>query len=98
MKLTDVQRRALAYLATVDHARPSNIGWALAGDAVALQRSLRSLGRTGALVATNLRAKGLVGMTFPDYTTGTWYCILSAGRAALAEIEAAETNPEGTVE
>lgn len=86
-KLTDPQRRALAFLASRDSAMPAEIGYALTAD----QRwplKPQGAGRLGGSMGTRLQKMGLTRAVNRLIGGSLWpagYAITQAGRKALEE-------------
>jgi hypothetical protein len=86
VKLTEPQRRALSYLATVADASPARIGEAMYHDGwLRLEQNLsaQGCGRVGGTMATRLVKMGLVRDV--SLKNGGWpaYAISPEGRKAL---------------
>lgn len=79
-KLTDPQRRALCFLASVEAATPAQIGQGMATDAYSAKHSRQALGRVGGKMAWALRSRGLVAL-YKDNR----YRITGPGRQAIGD-------------
>ena len=81
--ITEPQRKALAFLATVSHAAASQIGHALTGGRTQEGRLMRpqGLGRLGGTMAARLERMGLAHRRF-KYPR---HSITKAGREALRQ-------------
>lgn len=84
MKVTESQRRALAFLATVEYATPADIGYAVTpGRVPPLQP--QGAGRIGGAMGSRLVRMGLANNASRQRGGFSAYAINRAGRAALRE-------------
>lgn len=89
MKLTEPQRKALSFLATVSYAIPSQIGEAMGGSKRGVAQGL---GRMGGAMAARLQRLGLVCDASRNRSGFPAYSISRAGRA---EVDAAREGRDG---